>query len=203
MPVCESSGQSRCFRWACEIAWKCELSTIDSTFLLAGALTAGMYFDAAASEEDEIRALADALYRRADWRWAQAGGGRCHTDGSLRPGSCRIAGQATTRRCCCTSLGSRHHRIRCPKGATRDGRSLTSGNAVMDASICTPARCSTYPDQSHNRFGWVSPWHFGINQGPIVVMIENYRSGLVWHLMRNCPYLVDGLRRAGYTGGWL
>ena len=73
--MCESSGQSRCFRWVCEIAWKCELSTIDSTFLLAGALTAGMYFDAAASEEDEIRALADALYRRADWRWAQAGGG--------------------------------------------------------------------------------------------------------------------------------
>jgi hypothetical protein len=55
-------------------AWECELSTIDTTFLLAGALTAGMYFDAAASDDDEIRALADALYRRADWRWAQADG---------------------------------------------------------------------------------------------------------------------------------
>ncbi len=52
-------------------AWQCELSTIDSTFLLAGALTAGIYFNGEASEEKEIRTLADALYRRADWQWAQ------------------------------------------------------------------------------------------------------------------------------------
>ena len=55
-------------------AWDCELSTIDSTFLLAGALTAGVYFGADTSEEREIRALAEALYRRADWVWAQNGG---------------------------------------------------------------------------------------------------------------------------------
>ena len=42
-------------------AWQCELSTIDSTFLLAGALMAGMYFDADTAEEHEIRTLADAL----------------------------------------------------------------------------------------------------------------------------------------------
>lgn len=52
-------------------AWQCELSTVDSTFLLASALTAGVYFDAATSDELEIRTLADALYRRADWQWAQ------------------------------------------------------------------------------------------------------------------------------------
>lgn len=51
--------------------------------------------------------------------------------------------------------------------------------------------------------GWVSPWHFGINQGPIVLMIENYRSGQLWNLMRDCPHIVRGLRRAGFTGGWL
>ena len=34
-------------------------------------------------------------------------------------------------------------------------------------------------------------------------MIENYRSGLVWQLMRQCPYIKSGLRRAGFTGGWL
>jgi len=51
--------------------------------------------------------------------------------------------------------------------------------------------------------GWVSPWHFGINEGPIVIMIENYRSGLVWQLARGCRYLVAGLRAAGFTGGWL
>ena len=48
-----------------------------------------------------------------------------------------------------------------------------------------------------------SPYHFGINQGPIVMMIENHRSGFLWSLMRQCPYLVAGLRRAGFTGGWL
>jgi hypothetical protein len=51
--------------------------------------------------------------------------------------------------------------------------------------------------------GWVSPWNYGLNQGPLVLMIENYRSGLIWSLMRRCPYLVTGLRRAGFSGGWL
>ena len=50
---------------------------------------------------------------------------------------------------------------------------------------------------------WVSPFHYGLNQGPIVLMIENYRSGLLWDLMRHCPYFVSGLRRAGFGGGWL
>ena len=51
--------------------------------------------------------------------------------------------------------------------------------------------------------GWVSPWHFGINEGPIVAMIDNYQSGLVWRLTRNCPPIVAGLRAAGFTGAWL
>jgi hypothetical protein len=54
--------------------WNCELSTIDTTFLLAGALAAAAYFDADSEAEREIRALADALYRRTDWQWAQDGG---------------------------------------------------------------------------------------------------------------------------------
>ena len=54
--------------------WQCELSTVDSAILLAGALTAREYFDANTTDEQEIRALADALYRRADWPWAQDGG---------------------------------------------------------------------------------------------------------------------------------
>ena len=61
----------------------------------------------------------------------------------------------------------------------------------------------TFPSESADAPGWVSPWHFGLNQGPIVLMIENYRSGLLWRLMRQCPYLVSGLRRAGFSGGWL
>jgi hypothetical protein len=50
---------------------------------------------------------------------------------------------------------------------------------------------------------WTSPFHFGINQGPLVLMIENYRSGLIWTLMRDCPYIETGLRRAGFSGGRL
>ncbi len=51
--------------------------------------------------------------------------------------------------------------------------------------------------------GWTSKGYYGIDQGPVVLMIENYRSGLVWRLMGACPSIVNGLRRAGFTGGWL
>ena len=50
---------------------------------------------------------------------------------------------------------------------------------------------------------WVTPYQFGIDQGPVVLMIENYRTGLVWNLMRRCSPVVTGLRQAGFTGGWL
>ena len=61
----------------------------------------------------------------------------------------------------------------------------------------------TYPNQHNNPYGWVSPWHFGLNQGPIVLMIENYRTGLLWRLSRGCTYIASGLKRAGFSGGWL
>ena len=54
--------------------WKCELSTVDTAFLLAGMLTAAAYFANETADEHEIRTLADELYRRADWQWAQNGG---------------------------------------------------------------------------------------------------------------------------------
>ena len=50
---------------------------------------------------------------------------------------------------------------------------------------------------------WVDRDYLGIDQGPIVLMLENYRSGLVWNLMKKNPYIVQGLKRAGFTGGWL
>ncbi len=50
---------------------------------------------------------------------------------------------------------------------------------------------------------WVSSGHYAIDQGPVVLMIENHLSGLIWRLMRRCPYVVTGLRRAGFRGGWL
>jgi hypothetical protein len=55
-------------------AWQCELSTVDTTFLLAGALAAAMYFDADNADEGELRTLAHALYGRTNWQWAQNGG---------------------------------------------------------------------------------------------------------------------------------
>lgn len=53
------------------------------------------------------------------------------------------------------------------------------------------------------RLGWFNPDYLGIDQGPIVIMIENYRSGLVWNVMRTNPHIIRGLRRAGFSGGWL
>lgn len=61
----------------------------------------------------------------------------------------------------------------------------------------------TFHGHADNGVGWVSPYHFGINEGPTVLMIENHRSGMIWSLMRNCRALVAGLKIAGFTGGWL
>ena len=51
--------------------------------------------------------------------------------------------------------------------------------------------------------GWVNGDYLGIDQGPIVVMIENHRSNLVWTHMHGEPNLIRGLQRAGFEGGWL
>lgn len=51
--------------------------------------------------------------------------------------------------------------------------------------------------------GWVSEGYYGLDQGLAVLMIENHRSGLIWSLMRQCPPIRNGLKRAGFEGGWL
>jgi hypothetical protein len=322
-------------------AWQCELSTVDSAILFAGVLTARAYFDADAPEEREIRTLADALYRRADWSWAQNGGatvthGWKPESGFLQyrwegydealvlyvlglgspthplPEESYAAWASTyewktsygydylyagplfthqishvwidfrgiqdafmrdkgidyfenTRR---ATLVQREYAIDNPlefAGYGKDcwgitacdgpgpdtiklngierrffdylGRGVpygpddgTVGPWAVVASlpfapeIVVPAIDylvhqvdlkmgnpygfkatfnPTYPDKSGNPYGWVSPWHYGINQGPINPMIENHRTGLLWRLMRGCPYVITGLRRAGFTGGWL
>ncbi len=323
-------------------AWDCELSTIDSTFLLAGALAAGAYFDSDASEECEICALADALYRRVDWNWARNGGltvthgWRPETDfiayrwegydealllyilglGSpthpLPPDSYAAwsstyqweqsygheylyAGPLFTHQLShvwidfrgiqdvamrekgidyfensrrttyvqqCYAIENPHkyagYGDHCwgitasegpgPATLTINGgerrffdylaRGVTHGPddgtlapwAVVASlpfapKIVLPAinycihqaklkdsnaygfKASynpTHPGEPGNPFGWwVSPWHFGLNEGPVVLMIENYRNGMLWELMRSCSCVRDGLRRAGFTGGWL
>ena len=61
----------------------------------------------------------------------------------------------------------------------------------------------TFRDGHEDTDGWHSQGYYGLDQGPIILMIENYRSGLPWRWMKPCPYLVTGLRRAGFANGWL
>jgi hypothetical protein len=319
--------------------WQCELSTIDSAFLFAGMLTAATYFDGDAQDEREIRAIADDLYRRADWRWAQNGGATL-THG-WRPESGFIpyrwegydeglllyvlglgsptfplpeesyAAYASTYQWK-TIYGYEHvysgplftHQLshmwidfrgiqdafmrergidyfensrratyvhqqyairnplefegygeRCWGLTASDGPGWTTRmiKGVERRFFDYVARGAPYgPDDgtiapwvvvaslpfapeivlptvrnfgkmdlgmlgpygfkaTFNRTfevegsdtGWVTPYHFGIDQGPIILVIENYRTGFVWALMKRCPYVVTGLRRAGFRGGWL
>ena len=66
-----------------------------------------------------------------------------------------------------------------------------------------PSFNQTFAVEDSTAGWWVSPYHFGIDQGPVGLMIENYRTGLLWNIMRRCEPVVTGLRRAGFEGGWL
>lgn len=320
--------------------WQSELSTIDTTFLIAGALAAAVYFDGDSDAEREIRRLADALYRRVDWHWA-LNGGRTVAHGwhpesgflpyrwegysealllyilglgsptyPLQPASYEAWTQTyrwkslyglellyagplfihqlshlwidfrgiqdapmrergidyfeNSRR---ATLMQRAYAIENPHrfagygencwGITAsDGpgpeTSQVSGverqfygymargapygpddgtiapwaaatSLPFAPEIVLPAlehinttypgitskygfKCSfnpTYRGNNEQEPGWISSGYYGLDQGPIVLMIENYCSGFIWHLMRNCPYLVNGLQQAGFQGGWL
>jgi hypothetical protein len=321
-------------------AWNCELSTIDTTFLLAGALVAAAYFSHDTEAEQEIRRLADVLYRRVDWRWVLNGGatvthGWRPERGFLKhrwlgynealllyvlglgsptyplpeesyPAWCSsyvwkkiygydflyagplfihqlpqvwidfrgiqdtfMAAQGidyfeNSRR---ATYVQREYAIRNPRqyaGYGEDCWGITASDGpgcntlVIDGikrhffdyiargvpygpddgtiapwaaltslpfapEIVLPAidyfdwlelrqgqpygyRATfnpTYPSAAGKKYGWMSRYYFGLDQGPIALMIENYRSGLIWRLMSRSAYLVVGLRRAGFRGGWL
>lgn len=321
-------------------AWESELSTIDSTYVLAGALTAASYFNDDTREEHEIRSLAEELYARADWQWALNGGetvsmGWKPECGYLPP---RWEGynealilyllalasptypipaasyKAQMQTYCWKQLygheflyagplfihqlshmwidfraiqdefmrekgidyfeNSRRatyvqqqYAIRNPldyKGygehcwgiTASDGPGPTSlkiegvercffdytargipygpddGTIAPWAAVASlpfapeivlPAlqhfndvypemtseygfKCSfnpTFDSENQSKPGWISKGYYGLDQGPIVMMIENYRTGFLWELMKQCPYIVEGLRKAGFTGGWL
>ena len=51
--------------------------------------------------------------------------------------------------------------------------------------------------------GWFDTDYLGIDQGPILAMIENHRNGLVWRVMQRNRHVQRGLLRAGFRGGWL
>ena len=53
-------------------------------------------------------------------------------------------------------------------------------------------------DAFSEQSNWYLPRYLAIDQGPIVVMIENQRSGLLWDLFMSCPEVKDGLRKLGF-----
>jgi len=72
----------------------------------------------------------------------------------------------------------------------------------------TEVAVPVYPAQPERAAGppWklVLVWALGKwAWGPIIAMLANYRSDLVWKYMRKSPYIIRGLRRAGFAGGWL
>jgi hypothetical protein len=87
----------------------------------------------------------------------------------------------------------------------RFGEHLYQRYGFLDA--VNPSFTFTDVPLQHGRLieniGWVASDYLGIDQGPIVAMIENYRSGLIWQIMKRNPYIRRGLQRAGFTGGWL
>lgn len=88
------------------------------------------------------------------------------------------------------ALAALHHFREMPGGALSDQGILRSFNRSFS--------CIDGTDD-----GWTSPEDLGLDQGPVVLMIENFQSGLLWRLMRECPAIVSGLRRAGFQRGWL
>ncbi len=84
------------------------------------------------------------------------------------------------------------------------GEALYTNYGFLDAINPTwPAEVTPRYGRAISGIGWVDTDYLGIDQGPIIAMIENYRSDLVWKTMRKNPYIINGLKRAGFTGGWL
>jgi len=50
---------------------------------------------------------------------------------------------------------------------------------------------------------WFPNHYLAIDQGPAVVMMENYRSGLLWNLFMSCPEVQAGLKKLGFESPWL
>jgi hypothetical protein len=55
-----------------------------------------------------------------------------------------------------------------------------------------------FVDAFNESQNWYAKSYLAIDQGPIVVMIENYRSGLLWNLFMSCPEIQQGLKKLGF-----
>ncbi len=79
----------------------------------------------------------------------------------------------------------------------RYGLLVWNSHGFVDAfnpSFVTP---STTPQ------GWFDTDQLGIDQGPMLLMAENFRSDFIWRVLRNDPVVRRGLERAGFRGGWM
>jgi hypothetical protein len=87
----------------------------------------------------------------------------------------------------------------------RYGEPLFGRYGFVDAF--NPTLRTPGPPLHHGRIvpglSWFDTDYLGIDQGPIIGMIENWRTGFVWTLMRGNADVVRGLCRAGFTGGWI
>jgi hypothetical protein len=139
----------------------------------------------------------DGRARQFHTYWARgAGGDEINDDGTIAPtavgGSVAFAPEAAI-----PSLAAMRRRY---------GDALFGRYGFLDAFNPT-LRAPGGPPLHHGHVvpnvTWVDNDYLGIDQGPILAMVENQRSELVWRLMRKNPYIVRGLCRAGFTGGWL
>lgn len=80
---------------------------------------------------------------------------------------------------------------------TNYGDSLVGAYGFKDAFNPSFNACGKLPK------GWFDIDYLGIDQGPIILMLENYRSGFLWNLMKKNPYIRKGLFEAGFKDGWL
>lgn len=318
--------------------WKCELSTIDTTFLVAGMLACQAYFTRRTQEEKQIRKLAQGLYERVDWQWALDSGETVSHGWKPESGFLKYRWQGYSEALLLYVLGlgspthplpkksypawtqtykwkklygyeflyagplfihqlshiwidfrgiqdafmrgkksdyfensrrasyaQQQYAIRNPKGfkgynahcwgiTASDGpgplkcridgiprrfydyigRGVPYGpddgtiapwaaaaSLPFAPEIVLPTlqyfndtfpemtseygfKCSFNPTfQASGATGWISEGYYGLDQGPIILMIENYRSDFFWEVMKRCPVLMTGLRRAGFKNGWL
>lgn len=60
-----------------------------------------------------------------------------------------------------------------------------------------------FTDAFNETKNWYAASHLAIDQGPIVAMIENYRSGLIWKLFMSCPEIKTGLKKLDFQSPWI
>lgn len=60
-----------------------------------------------------------------------------------------------------------------------------------------------FTDAFNETQNWYATSYLAIDQGPIVVMIENYRTGLPWRLFMSCPEIQGGLKKLGFQSPWI